>query len=188
MGAITSFARVITNLNKWIGHIACYAVLILFLLLFCDVVMRYLTESPISWSSLASKIVFGIYAIIGGGYLLARRDHVNVDLFYGSFSPRKKAIVDIATSFLFFLFLGVLLTESFSMASDSIARLEVSYETTWRPAIWPSKSMIFVAALLLLLQGIVKLIADIMIVFGYEVDESIFGPIHDDDTTEKESV
>ena len=188
MGAITAFASVITNLNKWIGHIACYAVLILFVLLLGDVIMRYLTQSPISWSSLASKMVFGIYAIIGGGYLLARRDHVNVDLFYGSFSPRKKAATDIATSFLFFLFLGVLLSESYSMAYDSISRLEVSYETTWRPAIWPSKSMIFVAALLLLLQGIVKLIADIMILLGHEVDESVFGPIHDDESDAKESV
>lgn len=188
MGALTAFARAVTMTNAWIGRIACYAVLILFVLLLSDVIMRYVTQSPISWSALASKIVFGVYAIIGGGYLLARRDHVNVDLFYGNFTPRQKAITDIATSFLFFLFLGVLLKEAYSMAYDSISRLEVSYETTWRPAIWPSKSMIFVAAFLLLLQGIVKLIADIMIVLGYEVDETAFGPLRDDEHDEKETV
>ncbi|MZR31667.1 TRAP transporter small permease subunit [Sneathiella litorea] len=188
MAALTTFARTITNTNVWIGRLASYAVLILFVLLMSDVVMRYITQSPISWSSLASKMIFGVYAIIGGGYLLARRDHVNVDLFYGHFSARKKALTDIATSFLFFLFLGVLLSESYSMAYDSISRLEVSYETTWRPAIWPSKSMIFVSALLLLLQGIVKLIADIMILCGIEVDENAYGPVVDDETHEKESV
>ena len=152
MGAITAFARAVTTINAWIGRVVCYVVLILFVLLLGDVVMRYLTESPISWSAQASKMIFGVYAIIGGGYLLARRDHVNVDLFYGNFSPRKKAIVDIATSFLFFLFLGVLLSESYSLAYDSVQRMEVSYETTWRPWIWPSKCMIVVAAVLLLLQ------------------------------------
>ena len=188
MGAITAFARTITTVNATIGRVMSYVVLILFLFLLGDVVMRYLTESPISWSAQVSKLIFGVYAIIGGGYILARRDHVNVDLFYGNFSPRKKAIVDIATSFLFFLFLGVLLTESYSLASDSVQRMEVSYETTWRPWIWPSKCMIVVAAVLLLLQGIIKLIADIMIVMGMEVDETAYGPLRDGETGEKEAV
>lgn len=188
MGAITAFARAVTSVNAWIGRVVSYVVLILFVLLLGDVIMRYLTESPISWSAQASKLIFGVYAIIGGGYLLARRDHVNVDLFYGNFSKRKKAIVDIATSFLFFLFLIVLLRESYSLAYDSVSRLEVSYETTWRPWIWPSKSMIVVAAALLFLQGVVKLIADIMIVIGLEVDETAYGPLRDGETDEKESV
>lgn len=188
MGAITAFARTVTSVNAWIGRVVSYVVLILFVLLLGDVIMRYLTESPISWSAQASKLIFGVYAIIGGGYLLARRDHVNVDLFYGNFSRRKKAIVDIATSFLFFLFLIILLKESYSLAYDSVSRLEVSYETTWRPWIWPSKSMIVVAAALLFLQGVVKLIADIMIVMGLEVDESAYGPLRDGETDEKESV
>lgn len=181
MGVIIAFARTVTAVNYWIGRSMSYVVLILFVLLLSDVIMRYLTESPISWSAQTSKLIFGVYAIIGGGYLLARRDHVNVDLFYSHFSPRRRAIVDIVTSFLFFLFLGILVKESFSLAYDSVSRLEVSYETTWQLPVWPSKSMIVVAALLLLLQGIVKLIADIMIVIGIEVDESAFGPLRDGD-------
>ncbi|MGB7184167.1 MAG: TRAP transporter small permease subunit [Burkholderiaceae bacterium] len=188
MKIITRLARFITGVNAWIGRYMSYVVLILFALLLSDVILRYVTQSPVSWSSQISKLIFGVYAIIGGGYVLARRDHVNVDLFYGNFSPRGKAIVDIATSVLFFFFLGVLLVESISMASDSISRLEISYETTWQVPIWPSKTMIVVAAVLLLLQGIVKLFADIMIVLGIEVDESAFGPLNEDDANEKESV
>lgn len=188
MRIITGLARAITRLNGWIGRYTSYVVLILFVLLLGDVIMRYVTQSPISWSSQASRLIFGVYAIIGGGYLLARRDHVNVDLFYAKFSPRGKAIVDIVTSVLFFLFIGVLLKESTSLAWDSISRLEVSYETTWQVPIWPSKTMIVVAAFLLLLQGIVKLIADVMIVLGIEVDESAYGPLRDDESGQKETV
>jgi TRAP-type mannitol/chloroaromatic compound transport system permease small subunit len=163
-------------------------VLVLFVLLLGDVIMRYVTQSPIVWSAEASKLMFGVYAIIGGGYVLARREHVNVDLFYGNFSPKTKALVDIFTSILFFLFIGILLRESFLLAVDSVSSMEVSYETIWQPYIWPSKCMIVVAALLLLLQGIIKLIADIMIVMGMEVDESAFGPVRDGDDDEKVSV
>lgn len=180
MGALTAFARAVTGTNVWIGRAVSYVVLILFVLLLGDVIMRYVQEAPISWSAQASKLIFGVYAIIGGGYLLARRDHVNVDLFYAGFSPKRKALVDIVTSVLFFLFLGILLKESYWLAYDSVTRFEVSYETTWRPWVWPSKCMIVVAAVLLLLQGVVKLAADIMILMGIEVDENAFGPVRDD--------
>ncbi|MEZ5652374.1 MAG: TRAP transporter small permease subunit [Burkholderiaceae bacterium] len=179
MRPITAAARTITTTNKIIGRVFSYVVLILFALLLGDVIMRYVQENPISWSSQASKLIYGVYAIIGGGYLLARRDHVKVDLFYANFSKRKQAIVDIVTSVLFFLFIGVLVREAWLMAADSVSSWEVSYETTWRAPIWPSKIMIVVAAVLLLLQGIIKLIADVMIVMGVEVDESAYGPITD---------
>lgn len=179
MGTITALARMITGLNLWISRILSPVVLILFLLLLGDVVMRYVQERPIAWSAEASKLIFGVYAILAGGWVLARRQHINVDLFYGAFSRKRKAGVDVATSFLFFLFVGVLLRESFLLAWESVESWEVSYETTWRPWIWPSKCMIVVASLLMLLQGIVKLTADVAILVGVEVDETAFGPLHD---------
>ena len=188
MGAITAFARAVTSVNAWIGRVVSYVVLILFVLLLGDVIMRYLTESPISWSAQASKLIFGVYAIIGGGYLLARREHVNVDLFYGSFSKKRKAAVDIATSFLFFCFLIVLLPNSYEMAAQSVCategvppwcRWEVDELAVWKAPLWPSKWMIVVAAILLFAQGIVKFAADVMILMGIDVDETAYGPIAD---------
>ena len=190
MGALTGFARTITTINIWVARIMNWAVVILFLLLLSDVVMRYLAGSPIQWSFQASKLLFGVYAILGGGYLLARRDHVNVDLFYANFSKRKKALVDILTSFLFFALLLVLLPKSLEMASDAVClgeghppwcKWELEQNQPWKAPLWPSKWMIVVAAVLLFLQGIVKLIADIMILAGIDVDETAFGPIDEDD-------
>ncbi len=188
MGAITAIARSITTTNLWIAKFVNWAVLILFLLLLADVIMRKVIGAPISWSQQASRLIFGVYAIIGGGYLLARREHVNVDLFYGSFSKRRKAMVDIATSFLFFSFLIVLLPNSYEIAAQSVClsdnvppwcKWEVDELAIWKAPLWPSKCLIVVAAFLLLLQGIVKLTADIMILAGIDVDESAYGPIAD---------
>ena len=108
-----------------------------------------------------------------------------------AFSRRRQAIVDIATSFLFFFFIAILLRESWSLAADSVARWEIDHLAIWKAPLWPSKCLIVVAAALLLLQGIVKFAADIMIVAGIEVDESAFGPVHDDaviDARPKEGV
>ena len=190
MGALNVFARVVTGTNLWVARIMHWAVLILFILLLLDVLMRYAVGAPISWSQQASKLLFGVYAILGGGYLLARREHVNVDLFYGNFSKRRKALVDILTSFLFFLMLFTLLPKSIDMASASVCmgeghppwcKWEVDELAIWKAPLWPSKWMIVVAAVLLLLQGVVKLIADIMIVAGLDPDEEIYGPVKDGD-------
>lgn len=186
MGAITAFARTVTQINLWVARIMNWAVIPLFLLMLLDAVMRKLVGAPDSVSQQASRLLFGIYAVLGGGYLLARRDHVNVDLFYGNFSKRTKALVDIATSFLFFLLLIILLIESWSLAADSVARWEKDHLAVWKAPLWPSKSLIVVAAALLLLQGIVKLIADILIVAGHDVDEDVFGPIRDGEDADEE--
>lgn len=188
MGAITAFARTVTTTNLWIAKVVNWAVLILFILLLADVIMRKVVGAPISWSQQASRLIFGVYAIIGGGYLLARREHVNVDLFYGSFSKKRKAAVDIATSFLFFSFLIVLLPNAYEMAAQSVCmtegvppwcKWEVDELAVWKAPLWPSKWMIVVSAILLFAQGIVKLAADIMILMGIDVDETAYGPIAD---------
>ena len=182
MHAITLFARTVTGINLTIARVLNWAVLALFALLLWDVIMRYLTDSPVQWSAQASRLIFGVYAILGGGYVLARREHVNVDLFYANFSRKRQALVDIITSILFLLMLTVLLLESWSLASDSVKRWEVDHLAIWKAPLWPSKCLIVVAAALLLAQGIVKLIADIRILLGLPVDEEIFGPIKDGDT------
>ena len=186
MGAVTAFARAVTQTNLWVARVMNWAVLPLFALMLLDAVMRKVVGAPDSVSQQASRLLFGVYAILGGGYLLARRDHVNVDLFYANFSKRKKAVVDIATSFLFFLLLVVLLIESWGLAADSVARWEKDHLAVWKAPLWPSKCLIVVAAALLLLQGIVKLIADILIVTGHDVDEEVFGPIHDGEDADEE--
>lgn len=181
MGMLTAIARAVTVTNLWIARAVHWSVLILFALLLFDAVMRKVVGAPISWSQQASRLLFGVYAIIGGGYLLARREHVNVDLFYGNFSRRKQALVDILTSFLFLLMLWVLVSESWGLAADSVKRWEVDHLAIWKAPLWPSKCLIVVAAALLLAQGVVKLIADILILTGHDLDEDAFGPLKDTD-------
>ncbi len=82
--------------------------------------------------------------------------------------------MDIATFFLFMLFIGVLLWQGLSLAAEAVEGWERS-NSVWKPYIWPVKCMIPVSAILLLLQGIVRLTGDIRILMGLPVDEAIFG-------------
>ena len=66
-----------------------------------EVIMRYVVGSAAIWTAEFAQLIFGVYAVIAGGYLLVERAHVNVDIIYGRFSRMRKAKVDLATSFLF---------------------------------------------------------------------------------------
>ena len=167
-------ARAITRLNRWIGTTLAWLILLIFALLIVDVGMRYAVGRPSIWTSELAQLVFGFYAVIGGGYLLAERAHVNVDIFYGRFSRKRKALVDVATSVLFFLFVAVLLYQSSSMAYESVEKLETS-QSIWHPQIWPVKVAIPVAGVLILLQGLVRLWSDVRVLLGLPSDDATFG-------------
>ncbi|WP_119418370.1 TRAP transporter small permease subunit [Desertibaculum subflavum] len=169
-----NIARGITRLNRWIGRTVAWIILPIFVLLIIDVAMRYLVGRPAIWTSELAQLVFGVYGVIAGGYLLAERAHVNVDIFYGKMPRKRKALVDVATSILFFMFMAVLMYQGTDLAWDSIEKLETS-QSIWNPPVWPVKLMIPVAGLLLLLQGIVRLVADIRVLMGLPADDETFG-------------
>ena len=68
---------------------------------------------------------------------------------------------NIITFALFLLFCGMLLIYGGSLAWESISILEHS-NSAWGVPLYPAKMMIPLGALFLLLQGIVKLIRDIL--------------------------
>lgn len=176
-------ARAITRVNRFIGRWVSLGVLIIFCLLLADVVMRYLVGSPTIWTAELATLVFGVYAIIGGGYLLAERGHVNVDIFYGRMSQKRRALVDILTWPLFILFVGVLLWQGLEIAIEAIEDLERS-NSVWKAPLWPTKALIPVAAVLLLLQGFVRLWADVRVLRGLPIPPDVFGTPGAPDITE----
>ncbi len=167
-------AAAITQLNYWVARIAAWLIVPIFVLLMADVIMRYVVGSAAIWTSEFAQLIFGVYAVVAGGYLLAERAHVNVDIFYGRFSRAQKARVDLATSFLFFIFLAVLIWQSADMAWESAAKLETS-SSLWNPYIWPVKLAIPIAGVLLLLQGLVRIASDIRTLAGLDNDPATFG-------------
>ncbi|ANW00907.1 TRAP transporter small permease subunit [Bradyrhizobium icense] len=172
-------ARAITLANVWVARLAASLIAPMFLLLLAEVITRYVVGSAAIWTAELAQLIFGVYAVIAGGYLLVERAHVNVDIVYGKLSRIQKAKLDLATSLLFFLFLGVLIWQAADMAWDSAASLETSY-SIWNPHIWPVKLAIPIAGVLLLLQGLVRLVSDIRTINGLDNDPDIFGKQADD--------
>jgi TRAP-type mannitol/chloroaromatic compound transport system permease small subunit len=105
--------------------------------------------------------------MLGGGFVLVLRRHVNVNLLYERLSRRTQAIVDLCTSPFFFAFVGVLTWQAMRFFYRSFSIREHSI-TVFGPPMYPVKFMLVLVALLLLLQGVAKFIQDFQIALGKE--------------------
>ena len=91
--------------------------------------------------------------------------HVRVDVLYVKLSRRGKAIADIISSVFFYIFVGTMLWTGARFALDAINVQESSF-TEWGIQYWPVKLAIPVGAFLIALQGLSRLIKDILLVTG----------------------
>lgn len=171
MSTLKALLNFIDTINDWAGKVLSYFLFAFFALLLMEVVLRYFFNSPTVWGNELAQMLFGTYAVVGGGYILRTGGHVNVDIIYSRFSTKTKATLDIITSVLFFLFCGMLLVYGGSLAWDSLSRFEHS-QSAWNPPLYPAKLMIPLAAILLLVQGLAKLIRDILILLDKEVSRT----------------
>lgn len=155
----------IDKLNDKVGKGIMFLIAALTLMVVFSVVMRYGLNLPTKWSFEAIGFVCGTYIILAGGYAILHHSHVNVDILYSRFSPRVKAIIDVITAVVFFLFAVVLVWQGGQYAWHSV-ELQQTTGSPWNPPVYPVKIMIPIGASLLLLQGIAKFIRDFMTAIG----------------------
>ena len=157
----------ITDKIEWVnvkvGEFIAYWAVISVFGYYYEVIVRFVFNSPTNWLHESMFLMYGMQYILAGAYAYKVDQHVRVDVFYTKFSPRGKAIADIITSVFFFIFVGTLLVTSYKFAADAIGNDEHSF-TEWAVQYWPVKLMMPIGAGLLLLQGVAKLIKDIVLV------------------------
>lgn len=97
-----------SDLMGWIAGILNLAML---LNVFYDSIMRYFFNSGSIAMQEMEWHLFAIVFLFGIAYALKEDGHVRVDILYDLFSPRWKAIVNIAGTFLLLLPLSLLVIE-----------------------------------------------------------------------------
>ena len=152
--------RAIDAINGWTGNFVAYWSVIAVYVYYYEVVARYVFNSPTSWAHESMFLMFGMQYLLSGAFALREDSHVRVDVIYEMLGVRTRAVVDVVTSFFFFVFAITLLVTGAIFALDSIEVWEVSF-TEWAIQYWPVKLTIAAGALLIALQGLAKLIREV---------------------------
>lgn len=153
----------IESISVRAGEFVAWWSLIAVFVYYYEVVARFIFNSPTNWVHESMFLMFGMQYMLSGAYAYREDQHVRVDVVYSRFSPRGKAIADIVTSVFFFIFIGTMVVTGYRFAADAVNVGEHSF-TEWGIQYWPVKLALPIGAALLLLQGVAKLLKDILFV------------------------
>lgn len=160
MNVLRAAVRFIDRLNGLFGFVAAVSILGLIALVCYEVFLRYVLKAPTTWGNEMISFIFAAYVLLGGGYTLLHRDHVAMDIVYSRFSPRGRAIIDVATAGFMLLFCWVLFEQSFIMAKEALETGQRA-ASDWSPPLFPVMVSLPIGAGLLLLQALARVARDL---------------------------
>lgn len=160
---MVSIVQFIDKLTGWFGRAFAWLILLMAFGMGYEVLMRYLLRAPTAWAFDMSYILYGTLLMVGGAYTLARNAHVRGDFLYRRWKPRTQAAVDLVLYILFF-FPGILalVFAGAKYAGRSWRYLEVSVNSPAGVPVFHLKTMLVVAGVLLLIQGIAQVLRCIL--------------------------
>ena len=159
----TPFTDWIDRISTKAGEYVAYWAVIAVFVYYYEVLARFVFNSPTNWVHESMFLMFGMQYMISGADAYKEDQHVRVDVIYSKFSPRGKAIADIVTSVFFFIFTLTMTWTGWRFAADAVANRETSF-TEWGIQYWPVKLMLPLGAALIVLQGVSKLVKDVLFV------------------------
>ena len=158
MSAVSSAipGTLIDRISTATGRAASWLTLIMVIVTCVIVVLRYIFDVGFIWLQESVVWMHAVVFMAGAAYTLRNEEHVRVDVFYRSMSPRRRAWVDIAGVLLFLLPLcGFLAFTAFDFVRLSWSIHEASRESGSLP--YPFipllKSVLLLMPLAVALQG-----------------------------------
>src|SRR6201988_1250554 len=149
----------IDGISTWFGKAAAWFIIVLMGTVCVEVFKRYIMNMPTAWIFDATNMMYGTLFMMCGAYTLAQDAHVRGDFLYGSFKPRTQATLDLVLYILFFL-PGViaLIYAGIDYAAISWRINEHSNVTAEGPPVYPFKTVIPIAGVLVLIQGLAEIV------------------------------
>lgn len=128
------------------------------------VVMRHILGTPTMVGYELAMMVMTSCFFLAGGPLLLQEEHVRMDAFYTRWSPRRKAITDLAT-FALFVYIIIMIITGIELTIGSYVEGQHT-KSIWGPPLWPLKALITAGCIIMLLQAIANLIRDVATMRG----------------------
>lgn len=152
--AIDKLSPVIKIIVRLAAHTVMWLLLAMALIQFGVVILRYVFGINYIFMQESALYMHGAVFMLAAGYALATDDHVRVDIFYSTASPKRKALIDfLGTYLLLFPICLLLLWTASPYVGNSWAVFEGSTERSGIQGVFVLKSLIPIFALLIAMAG-----------------------------------
>jgi TRAP-type mannitol/chloroaromatic compound transport system permease small subunit len=181
----------IDNLSAAVGKAFAWCILVLTAVYSYEVIVRYVFRNPTAYAFDMSYLMYGALFMMAGAYTLSRDGHVRGDVIYRLWPARVQAYIEL-TLLVLFLFPGMLalIYAGVDYAAESWSYLpygpsgpsgEISINSPAGVPVSPLKTILPVAAFLMLVQGVAETIRCVMCIKDGEWPERL----HDVEEMEK---
>lgn len=169
MITLKKIVKAIDTLSKYSGLSARWLAWLLVLVGAYDTIARHFFNAPPIWAYETLCMAGGALYALGWSYVHLKDSHVRVDLLFRLLSDRKKALMDVISSLIFFFPLMIVLVQVSTKWAVRAWRIKETMITTyWYPPAGPFRTVVALGAFLLLLQGVAKFIRDLYFVIRGE--------------------
>ena len=154
-GKLIAIADRLDNLSLWAGRTVAWLTLIMVLVTFTIVVLRY--GFNLGWIALQESVTYmhALVFLLGIPYTLKKEGHVRVDIFYNKLSPRSQQWIDMLGALILMLPMSAFIAwMSWDYVIASWEMREESGEAGGLPGNYLLRTTILVMAFLLLIQGL----------------------------------
>jgi TRAP-type mannitol/chloroaromatic compound transport system permease small subunit len=151
--------RAIDLVSYWSGKAFAWLIVALTFVVSIEVFKRYILNAPTAWIFDFNNMLYGTLFMMCGAYTLAAAGHVRADFVYIYMKPRWQATLDLTLYFLFFIpgILGLIYAGA-DYAALSWRIGEHSTVTAEGPPVYHFKTVIPVAGVLVMLQGMAEIV------------------------------
>jgi TRAP-type mannitol/chloroaromatic compound transport system permease small subunit len=172
MNALKSLSRWIDEINEQIGRLVAWVSLGLVLVIFSDVVMRYLFNTSYVFIQELEWHLFAFIFLIGAGYTLLHDGHVRVDIIYQRLGLKGRAWINLCGVLLFLIpGCAMVMITSWKFMLNSFLILEGSPDPGGIPLRFIVKGFIPAGFFLLIIQGVSLGIHSWLQIWGIETEE-----------------
>ena len=143
-----------------ISRVAMFLIALIVVIMFYEVVMRYVFEKPTLWVNEMSLWTAGGVYLLAGLYVMQQRGHIRIFILYDMVSRNWQRVFDSISTLLIVLFAAAIFWGGFNEAWAKLMRWE-TFGTAWDPPIPATmKPLILVTVTLIAVQAVMNLIVD----------------------------
>ncbi len=152
-----------------VGHAVSWLTLLMVLVTFVIVVMRYVFDTGLIWLQESLTWMHAAVFMLGAAYTLQQEEHVRVDIFYRKMSDQQRAWVNLLGVLVFiFPMCAFFVYESIDYVAASWSLREVSRNSGGLsyPAVPLLKSALVIMPVAVALQGLALLLRAAQVIRG----------------------
>ena len=145
--------------STYVGKVFAWCVIVLTVAICYEVFLRYVLRTPTAWVYDFSYMMYGTLFMMAGAYAVSSASHVRGDVIYRLFPVQAQAWLDLALFIVFYFpAMLTLLYAGYIYAEYSWRISERSSSSPGGPPVYHFKTVIPIAAVFMLLQGLAEVL------------------------------